>query len=69
MRDSRVLGALVVGRKSPGEFPKETVDLLQTFSSQSVLAIQNARLFRDITEQRKRTRKSLIKDLKELSIN
>jgi len=53
MRDSRVLGALVVGRKSPGEFPKETVDLLQTFSSQSVLAIQNARLFRDITEQRK----------------
>jgi signal transduction histidine kinase len=52
MRDNRVLGALVVGRNSPGEFPKETVDLLQTFSSQSVLAIQNARLFRDITEQR-----------------
>ncbi len=52
MRDNTVLGVLVVGRKSPGEFPKETVDLLQTFSSQSVLAIQNARLFRDITEQR-----------------
>ncbi len=52
MRDNTVLGVLVVGRKSPGEFPNETVDLLQTFSSQSVLAIQNARLFRDITEQR-----------------
>ncbi|HEU4638750.1 MAG TPA: histidine kinase dimerization/phospho-acceptor domain-containing protein, partial [Candidatus Binatia bacterium] len=52
MRDNTVLGVLVVGRKTPGEFPKETVDLLQTFSSQSVLAIQNARLFHDITEQR-----------------
>ena len=52
MHDSRVLGALVVGRSLPGEFPKETVDLLKTFSAQSVLAIQNARLFHDITEQR-----------------
>ena len=52
MRDNTVLGVLVVGRKTPGEFPTETVDLLQTFSSQSVLAIQNARLFHDITEQR-----------------
>ena len=41
----RVVGALVVRRKQPGEFPKSTVDLLQTFAAQSVLAIQNARLF------------------------
>ena len=52
MHDNKVLGALVVGRNSPGEFPKETVDLLLTFSSQSVLSIQNARLFRDMAEQR-----------------
>jgi signal transduction histidine kinase len=51
-RDNTVLGVLVVGSKAPGEFPRETVDLLQTFSSQSVLAIQNARLFRDIKQQR-----------------
>jgi len=38
----------VVRRKAPGEFPKRTVDLLQTFAAQSVLAIQNARLFREI---------------------
>jgi signal transduction histidine kinase len=42
------LGALVVRRKQPGEFPKQTTDLLQTFAAQSVLAIQNARLFREI---------------------
>jgi signal transduction histidine kinase len=42
------VGALVVRRKLPGEFPKQTTDLLQTFAAQSVLAIQNARLFREI---------------------
>jgi signal transduction histidine kinase len=45
---NRVVGALAVRRKAPGEFPKRTVDLLQTFAAQSVLAIQNARLFREI---------------------
>jgi signal transduction histidine kinase len=44
----RVVGALVVRRKAPGELSKRTVDLLQTFAAQSVLAIQNARLFREI---------------------
>jgi signal transduction histidine kinase len=44
----QVLGALVIRRKQPGEFPKGTIQLLQTFAAQSVLAIQNARLFREI---------------------
>jgi PAS domain S-box-containing protein len=46
-----IVGALVVRRKQPGEFPKSTVDLLQTFAAQSVLAIQNARLFQEIEEK------------------
>ena len=33
------VGALVVRRKQPGDFAKHTVDLLQTFAAQSVLAI------------------------------
>ena len=41
----RIVGALVVRRRQPGEFPKSTIELLQTFAAQSVLAIQNARLF------------------------
>jgi signal transduction histidine kinase len=44
----RVFGLLVVRRKSTGEFQKRTLDLLQTFAAQSVLAIQNARLFREV---------------------
>ena len=47
----RVVGALVVRRKAPGEFPKNTVELLQTFAAQSVLAIQNARLFDQIQDK------------------
>src|ERR1700737_4022133 len=46
----RIVGALVVRRKEPGEFAKNTIDLLQTFAVQSVLAIQNARLFHEIEE-------------------
>jgi signal transduction histidine kinase len=38
----------VIRRKQPGEFPKGTIHLLQTFTAQSVVAIQNARLFREI---------------------
>ena len=47
----RIVGALVVRRKRPGEFPKQTIDLLQTFAAQSVLAIQNARLFHEIEDK------------------
>src|SRR5215475_10991943 len=46
-----VVGALVVRRRAPGEFPQGTIDLMQTFAAQSVLAIQNARLFGEIGEK------------------
>jgi signal transduction histidine kinase len=51
LRPDRIVGALVVRRKKPGEFPKGIVDLLDTFAVQSVVAIQNARLFREIEEK------------------
>ncbi len=47
----KIVGALVVRRKQPGEFLKSTIELLQTFAAQSVLAIQNARLFSEIAEK------------------
>jgi signal transduction histidine kinase/CheY-like chemotaxis protein/putative methionine-R-sulfoxide reductase with GAF domain len=51
IREQRTVGALVIRRKSPGEFPQAVVDLLQTFASQSVLAIENARLFQQVEEK------------------
>src|SRR5205814_799754 len=46
-----LLGGLVVNRKSPGEFSPQVIELLQTFATQSALAIQNARLFREIEDK------------------
>jgi GAF domain-containing protein len=51
LRESRVLGGLVVIRKSAGEFTPDVVELLKTFAAQSTLAIQNARLFREIEDK------------------
>jgi signal transduction histidine kinase/CheY-like chemotaxis protein len=51
VRSGRVVGALVVRRKAPGEFPANTIELLETFAAQSALAIQNARLFSEIGEK------------------
>jgi signal transduction histidine kinase/HAMP domain-containing protein len=51
LRPDRIVGALVVRRREPGLLPKSTIDLLQTFAAQSVLAIQNARLFGEIEQK------------------
>jgi signal transduction histidine kinase len=53
LRPDHIVGALVVRRKTPGEFPKSSIDLLETFADQSVVAIQNARLFSEIEEKGK----------------
>jgi len=51
LRKDRLIGGLVVRRKTAGEFTAPVVDLLQTFAAQSVLAIHNARLFNEIEEK------------------
>src|SRR5207247_1070299 len=49
--DQRLMGGLVVWRREAGSFAPEIVNLLQTLATQSVLAIQNARLFREIADK------------------
>ncbi len=51
LREDRVVGVLAIRRRSAGEFSPSVVELLQTFASQSVLAIENARLFTQIQEK------------------
>jgi signal transduction histidine kinase len=48
LRDHQIMGGLTVWRRQVGEFEPEVVNLLQTFATQSALAIHNARLFREI---------------------
>src|SRR5262249_55086457 len=47
----QLIGGLTVIRKATGEFAREVIDLLRTFATQSALAIQNARLFREIEDK------------------
>src|SRR5262249_42904742 len=51
VREDHLLGGLTVFRKTPGEFSPEVIELLRTFATQSALAIQNARLFREIADK------------------
>jgi GAF domain-containing protein len=51
VREEHLLGGLTVIRKTTGAFAPEAIELLQTFATQSSLAIQNARLFREIEEK------------------
>ena len=48
LHEERIVGGLVVSRRTPGEFTVEVVEILKTFATQSALAIQNARLFKEI---------------------
>jgi signal transduction histidine kinase/CheY-like chemotaxis protein len=48
--EGRGIGALFVGREAAGAFSDKELALLRTFADQAVIAIQNARLFRETQE-------------------
>lgn len=48
LRGDTMVGVLVVRRRGTGRFPPDVTELLETFASQSALAIVNARLFREL---------------------
>ena len=49
--EQKIMGALTIYRRETGNFAPEIVNLLQTFATQSALAIQNARLFQEIEDK------------------
>jgi len=48
MWEGKGIGSIFVGREVAGAFSAKDIALLKTFSDQAVIAIQNARLFREI---------------------
>jgi two-component system, NtrC family, sensor kinase len=51
LREEQIIGSLSLNRKAPGEFSPQVVEVLKTFATQSALAMQNARLFREIADK------------------
>jgi len=51
LREERIIGSLVVRRNVTGDFTEETLDLLETFASQSALALLNAQLLTALQER------------------
>jgi signal transduction histidine kinase/ActR/RegA family two-component response regulator len=48
LRGGQIIGAMVVRRKTPGEFTDEVKEFMETFAGQSALAVFNARVFREL---------------------
>ena len=51
MREGKALGAIVFTREAPGGYSDKTIELLESFADQATIAVNNARLLREIEER------------------
>jgi signal transduction histidine kinase len=51
LRSGAAIGTISVTRRAPGPFSEQQIALMKTFADQAVIAIENARLFREIQEK------------------
>ena len=58
LREDKVVGGLVIRRRSGAGFAPTIATLMQTFAAQSVLAIENARLFQELAARGEEARRA-----------
>jgi GAF domain-containing protein/DNA-binding response OmpR family regulator len=59
LRENEAIGSINVGRLEAGLFSEKQIALLQTFASQAVIAIENARLFKELQQRNREITESL----------
>ena len=59
MREETAVGVIVIRRKEVAPFSKKQINLLKIFADQSVIAIENVRLFKEIQERNSELREAL----------
>ncbi len=59
LRETQVIGAIMVARTTPGRFSEAQIALLQTFADQAVIAVENVRLFTELESRNSELRVAL----------
>ncbi len=59
MRGDEAIGSIGVGRRDTGSFDEKHVALLQTFAQQAVIAIENVRLFNELSTRNREITEAL----------
>jgi signal transduction histidine kinase len=65
LRDGRPIGVVTVSRAEPVAFTERQVELLETFTDQALIAIENARLFKEL-DAKNRELERLSADMEQL---
>ncbi len=62
IKDGEAVGVITLGHVNPGAFTPKQITLLETFASQAVIALSNARLFDEVQARKAEVEEALVRE-------